>query len=61
MKILRLLNFNMLFQLVRTKFFKRELFSCLPKVNHVIKSCNFYRIWRIVLSVVKLFVSFLYF
>ena len=40
MKILRLLNFNTLFQLVGTKFFKRELFSCLPKVNHVIKSCK---------------------
>ena len=29
--------FNMLFQLVLTKFFKSELFSCLPKVDHVIK------------------------
>ena len=30
----------MLFQLVLTKFFKIELFSCLPKVGHVIKSCK---------------------
>ena len=30
----------MLFQLVLTKFFKSELFSCLPKVVHVIKSCK---------------------
>ena len=30
----------MLFQLVVTKFFKSELFSCLPKVGHVIKSCK---------------------
>ena len=29
-------NFNMLFQLVLTKFFKSELFLCLPKVDHVI-------------------------
>ena len=28
----------MLFDLVLTKFFKSELFSCLPKVDHVIKS-----------------------
>ena len=40
LKILRLLNFNMLFQLVLTKFFKSELFACLPKVDHVIKSCK---------------------
>ena len=40
MKFLRLLDFNMLFQLVLTKFFKSELFSCLPKVDHVIKSCK---------------------
>ena len=32
----------MLFQLVLTKFFKSELFSCLPKVNHVIKSCELF-------------------
>ena len=32
--------FNMLFQLVLTKFFKRELFLCLPKVDQVIKSCK---------------------
>ena len=30
----------MLFQLVLTKFFKSELFLCLPKVDHVIKSCK---------------------
>ena len=30
----------MLFQLVLTKFSKSELFSCLPKVGHVIKSCK---------------------
>ena len=30
----------MLFQLVLTKFFKSELFSSLPKVDHVIKSCK---------------------
>ena len=35
---LMLPNFNMLFQLVLTTFFKSELFSCLPKVGHVIKS-----------------------
>ena len=39
-KLLRLPNFDMLFQLVLTKFSKRELFSCLPKVDHVIKSCK---------------------
>ena len=36
LKIYRLPNFNMLFQLVQTKCFKSELFSCLPKVDHVI-------------------------
>ena len=40
LNILRLTNFNMLFQLVLTKFFKSELFSCLPTVGHVIKSCK---------------------
>ena len=34
LKMLRLPNFNMLFQLVLTKVFKSELFSCLPKVGH---------------------------
>ena len=34
-QILRLPNFNMLFQLVLTKLFKSKLFSCLPKVDHV--------------------------
>ena len=33
-------GFNMLFQLVLTNFSKSELFSCLPKVGHVIKSCK---------------------
>ena len=40
LKILRLPNFNMLFQFVLTTFFKSELFLCLPKVDHVIKSCK---------------------
>ena len=35
LKILRLLNFNVL-----TIFFNSELFTCLPKVDHVIKSCK---------------------
>ena len=35
-KSYRLPNFIMLFQLVLTKFFKSELFSCLPKNDHVI-------------------------
>ena len=38
--MLRLPNFNMLFQLVLTKLFKSELFSWLPKVGQVIKSCK---------------------
>ena len=38
LKILRLPNFNMLFQLVLTKFFKSELFPCLPsQVDQVMK------------------------
>ena len=36
LKILRLTNFDMLFQLVLTKFFKSELFSSLPNVDHVL-------------------------
>ena len=40
LKILRSLNFNVLFQLVVTKFFKSELLSSLSKVGHVIKSCK---------------------
>ena len=40
LKILRLCNFNMLFQLVLTKFYKSELFSCLLKVDHTINSCK---------------------
>ena len=35
LKILMLPNFNMLFQLVPTEFFKSELFSRLPQVDHV--------------------------
>ena len=35
-KSYRLPNCIMLFQLVLTKFFKSELFSCLPKNDHVI-------------------------
>ena len=38
--MLRLAIFNLLFHLVLTKFFKSNLFSCLPKVDHVIKSCK---------------------
>ena len=34
--ILRFADFNMVFQLVLTKCFQSELFSCLPKVDHVI-------------------------
>ena len=37
LKIFRLPNFNILFQLVLTKFFKSKLSSCLLKVDHVIK------------------------
>ena len=33
-------GFNMLFQLVQTNVFKSELFSCIPKVGQVIKSCK---------------------
>ena len=39
-EILRLPNFNRFFQRVLTKFFKSELFSCLLKVDHMIKSCK---------------------
>ena len=37
LKIYRLPNFNMLFQLLLTKFFKSKLSSCLLKVDHMIK------------------------
>ena len=37
LKMLRLLNFKMVFQLALRKFFKSELFLCLLKVDHVIK------------------------
>ena len=33
-------GFNTVFQLVLTNFLKSELFLCLPKVGHVIKSCK---------------------
>ena len=46
LKILRLPNFNMLFQVMLTEFFKSELFSCLPKVDHVIKSSKEHCFWR---------------
>ena len=36
----------MVFQLVLTKFFKSELFLCLPKVDHVIKSCKEPTVWN---------------
>ena len=39
-KIERLPNFNMFFQLLLTKCFKSELFSCLLKVDHVICYCK---------------------
>ena len=35
LKTYRLPNFNMFFQLVLAKFFKSELFSFFPKVDHV--------------------------
>ena len=35
-EIYRLINFDMLFQLLLSKFFKSELFLCLPKVDLVI-------------------------
>ena len=40
LKICRLPNFNMLFQLKLTKFSKSELFSCLNKIDHV---TNYYK------------------
>ena len=40
LKIYRLPTFNILFQLVQTQFFKSELFSCLPKDDHVINWCK---------------------
>ena len=39
-QIYRWPNFNMIFQLVQTQFFKSELFSCLPKDDHVINWCK---------------------
>ena len=50
-QILRLPNFNMLFQLVLTKLFKSKLFSCLPKVDHmmtVLKAPISYRSGKVV-------------
>ena len=43
LKNLRFPNFNILFQLVLTKFFKIELFLCLPKVDHVITVIHKYK------------------
>ena len=40
LKVYRSPNFNMLFQLMLTKFFKSELFLYLPKVGHVINYWN---------------------
>ena len=40
LKLHKLLDFNVLFQLLLTKFVKSELFSWLPKVDNVIKSCK---------------------
>lgn len=36
LEIYRLLDFNILFQLALTNFFKSQLFSYLPKVDHVV-------------------------
>ena len=41
LKIYLLLNFNVFFQFLLTKFLKGELFSCLQKVDHVIKRPTF--------------------
>ena len=40
LKIYRLLNFNMLFQFLRTEFSKSKLFSCLQKFDHVTNYCE---------------------
>ena len=45
LKIYRLPNFNMLFQLVQRNVFKSELFSCLLKVDHVINKCKRPILW----------------
>ena len=45
LKIYRLLNFNMLFQFLLTKFSKSELFSCLQKVDQVTNYCPFLTSW----------------
>ena len=68
LKVLRLPNINMLFQLLLTKFFKSELFSCLPKVDHGINSLKglinpsilaigwsyLYDLWHTLLKTLKL-------
>ena len=45
LKIYRLLNFNMLFQFLLTKFSKSELFLCLQKVHQVTNYCPFLTCW----------------
>ena len=40
LKIYRLLNFNMLFQFLRTEFSKSKLFSCSQKFDHVTNYCK---------------------
>ena len=61
LKMLRLPNFNMVFNLVLTNFFKSELFSCLPKVDLLITVmqrayCEPWaslRVWKIVVDMLK--------
>ena len=40
LRIHRLLNFNMLFQFLLTKFSKSKVFSCLQRVDHVTNYCQ---------------------
>ena len=61
LKMLRLPNFNMVFNLVLTNFFKSELFSCLPKVDLLItvmqraycETRASLRVWKIVVDMLK--------
>ena len=46
LKIDRLPNFLMLFQLVLTNCFKSELFLCLLKVDHLINQCKRPIVWH---------------
>ena len=58
--ILRLPIFNLLYQPVLTKFFISNLFSCLPKVDHVIKSCKepfFFKITVLSMALVRTIIS----